>query len=178
MVSYTVSNLLFCCLLGAGAATFAVGVRRWPDLWRVLPRQRVLGEALGVVCLVWSVYHVLPMLEGGLARYRPVIKLLVPVTAVLAYFYLNYIFTRALGGFLLLAVTYLLHAAFVARIPVRPLYSLACYAIAAVGMLLVATPWRFRDTLQKATQSARWRWGVGGTLAGLTLFFAVFAFLG
>jgi hypothetical protein len=146
---------------------------RYPDaaLAARLPRARLAGEVLGVICLVWSAYHACLMLEGGLASYRKVVWVLVPVTAVLAYHHLDYLFSRALGGLLVLCATYLLHGAFTAMVPWRPLYSVICYLAGVWGMFLIAVPWRFRDLLQAmAPAPRRWRsLGTAAVAAGLIL---------
>ena len=177
-MTFTVPSLLFALLLAILAYVFGFTVVRKPDLWRLLPRERYVGEVVGVVCLVWSAAHVIPMLEGDLARYRAVVKVVVPVAAVLGFFYLDYLFTRALGGLFMLMASQLLHGAFVVHLPARPAYSVVCYAYGVVGMFLVGSPWRFRDLLKRATDSPRWRrWLLVGLGASSALF-VVAAFLG
>jgi hypothetical protein len=136
-----------------------------------LPRARVAGEVLGVVCLLWAAYHGCLMLEGGLTTYRKAVWALVPVAAVLIYHHLDYLFARALGGFLVLCATYLLHGAFAEMVSWRPLYCLACYAVGLWGMFLISAPWRFRDLLGAMARGTRWQRLVGavGTTAGLIL---------
>ncbi len=175
---YVLSNLVFCVILAFFAGVFAVALKRWPNLWQSLPRERVAGELIAVVCLVWSAWHAILMLEGGLARFHIGIKILVPVTALLVYFYLNFLFARALGGLLLLGLVHLLHWAFVANPPLRPLYSLVCYLYAFVGMILVATPWYFRDVLKKATDDSRWRVMMAGIAGASAVFYLVYAIIG
>ena len=175
---FTIPSLLFALLLAAIAYDFGFRVAQKPDLWRALPRERYLGEAVGVLCLVWSAVHVIPMLEGDLARFQPFVKALVPAGAILGFFYLEYLFTRALGGLFMLMASHLLHGAFVVRLPARPVYSTACYAFGVIGMFLVGTPWRFRDLLQRATDSPSWRHGLLAALGGSAVLFAGFALLG
>lgn len=174
---FVVSCLLLSLLPAALAVIFGVFAARLPDLWRKLPRERNFGIALGALCLVWSAYYAVPLLEGGLARFQTVIKLLVPITTILSYLYLNYIFTRALGGLMMLAATYVLHEAFVAHLPFRPLFALLCYLVAVAGMFALATPWRFRDLLRKCTEDASWRIGLAAGHGALAFAFVVFALL-
>ena len=177
-MSFTARALGFAAFLAVAAYTVGVGARRWPDLHRKLPRSRVFGECLGVVCLVWAAYHVCPMLEGGLEKYRALVKLLVPVVAVLSYFYLDFLFARALGGLLLLVVNSLLQGAFVARVPMRPLFSVLCYAIGFLGLLVIAAPWRLRDLLDRTGQSSLWRRSVCAGLLVSSGVYAVFSLAG
>lgn len=175
---FTIPSLLFALLLAALAYVFGFCVVRKPDLWRVLPRERYLGEAVGVLCLAWSAFHVIPMLEGDLARFQVAVKIVVPVAAVLGFLYLDYLFTRALGGLFMLMASHLLHGAFVVHLPARPVYSTVCYAFGVIGMFLVGSPWRFRDLLKKAAESRPWRRGLLAVLGGSAILFAGFALLG
>jgi len=173
---FVVSAPLFAVLLAAGAYTIGCATVRTPDLHRTLPRARLPGEIIGLVCLVWSAYHVCAMLEGDLEKFRILVRLLAPVVAILGYYHLDYLFTRALGGFVLLAVNHLLHGAFVARIAMRPAFSVICYAIAMAALLLVASPWWFRDLLEKTAESATWRRAWTAGLGAASVAFVVFAF--
>ena len=83
--------------------------------------------------------------------------MLVPITAVLAYGHLDYLFSRSLGGLLVLCVTAMLHGAFVRQIHFRPVYSVVCYAVGIWGLVLVGLPWRFRDLLGLMQTSPAWR---------------------
>lgn len=175
---YFLGNLGFCLFLTFFAGVFAVGVVRWPRLWRQLPRNRLIGEAIAVICLVWAATHVLPMLEGGMARYHIVIKALVPITAILVYTRLNFLLTRALGGLILLLIVYLLHQGFVTNPPLRPVYSGVSYLWAFSGMVLVATPWHLRDLMEIATVSRTWRCVASSVLGASALFYLIYAFAG
>lgn len=177
-MSFALSCLLFALLPGAAAVLFGYAAGRDPELWRKLPRERNVGIVLGIACLAWSAWYAVPMLEGGLARYQRVIMLLVPVVAVLSYLYLNYVFTRALGGLMMLAATHMLHAAFVAHLPARGVFSAICYLVAVAGMFALATPWRFRDLLKLGAENVRWRAGLAAGNGILAIALLVFAFLG
>ena len=174
-MAFAINAFLFAGFLAVGACLFAVGPMREPDLFRRLPRARILGAVVAVVCLVWSAYHVCLMLEGGLVKFRVIVKLLVPVIAILAYTHLDYLFTRALGGLVVLVVNHLLHAAFVVHLPGRPVFALVCYLLGLLGLLLVAAPWHFRDALERAAESGRYRRGMAAALGVLSITFAVFA---
>lgn len=166
---------LFGLLLAGFAFLFGAVSTRWPAVCRRLPRERVVGAILGLLCLAWAAMHVWLMLEGGLTRYRPLLFVLVPTVGVLAFFHLDFLLTRALGGFLLLCVNALLHAGFVADIPARPIFSVACHAMALVGFALLTMPWRFRDMLDRCAVSRMWRRSLTGGFAALALLFAIYA---
>lgn len=138
-----------------------------PGLAARLPRARYPGLVLGVLCLVWSAYHGCLMLEGGLAPYRKVVWALVPVCTVLCYRYLDYLLARALGALLVLCSASLLHGGFAQAVALRPLYSVACYAVGVLGMAFIAVPWRFRDLLAAFSRAVPWRRPTGGLMAVL-----------
>jgi hypothetical protein len=176
-MSYRMVTLLFALVLFLAAAVLGYASARWPALARKLPRHQVLGGIVGLVCLVWSGMLVQPMLEGGLLGYRPLVKYVVAVVAVLCYFHLEYLFTRALGGLILLLVNQMLTSAFAVGLPARPLFAIPAYAFGIAGLLLIASPWMCRDLLEKSAAKRNWRFSWGGGLAVSALFFTVFAFL-
>jgi len=176
-MNFLAATLLWTLILTALTVLLGVGATLWPELWRILPRHRPAGLALGVITLAWSAWYGQLLLEGNLAPFRVWIWLAVPILAALGYFHLDFLFTRALGGFVLLMMPFLLHGAFVAEIPHRSLFSLACYLFGLLGMVLVATPWYFRDLLERCSLSPRWRRTSAVVAGGCALFFAVFAVL-
>jgi hypothetical protein len=149
-------------LLAAGCCCLVVLPRR-PQLWKELPRERYVGCFIGWICLVWSASLAMPLLEGGLAGLRRLLPFLVFAVAV-GSLLLDYLFTRALAGLMLLIVNQLLHLAFVAHVPARWLLSLVCYAFGVAALMMIAYPFRFRDLLEKATLHRRWRAPAGAFL--------------
>ncbi len=165
------------CLFGLVQIGMALGVLcilpRHPNLWRHIPREQYIGSILGLICLIWSAYHGSAMLEGNLARLRVFLPLVVVVVVVVSFFLLDYLFSRALGGMLLLVMNFLLHEAFVQHVPLRPVFAAVCYVFCIAGILLIAVPYRFRDYLEKSTKFPKWRiasslaFMVGGLIAVL-----------
>ena len=84
-----------------GALLFAKWNLQNPEKCRRLPRERVCGAVIGVICLVWSAWHGCQMLEGGLEKFQTIIWLLVPTGAVACWFWLDYLLARSLGGLLI-----------------------------------------------------------------------------
>lgn len=151
-------------LLGAGLL-FWRWVPKHRDLWRSLPRERTVGTVLGFFCLTWSAFLAAPLLEGGLAPLRRLLPVVVILVTVGSWYCLDYVLTRALGGFLLLAANFLLHEAFVAHAALRPVLSVALYLVVGAGMIMIAYPYRFRDLLEKGATNGRLRGWVSGVLA-------------
>lgn len=155
MSAFTLISLLLGLLSLFHVYLFAVASQRRAAWCRSFPRLKWPGLILGSVCLIWSAWHACVMLEGDLQRFHLWVKLLVPVTAVLCYFFLDYLNARALGGFMILSANYLLHAAFVNAVPGRGFYSMVCLILGVLGLFLVGVPWRLRQTLELAAGKPR-----------------------
>ncbi len=174
---FTIGTIIFSLFFGLAAVAVYWGTVHYPTFFQQLPRHRRLGAVMALAALYWSAFHIVLMLEGDLARFRNLVFLLPPIIAVLAYFFLQYLTSRALGGLLLLATTWLLQASFAARLPGRPLFSAMVYLIAAGAALLIATPWLGRDIMEKTTSQPAWRYRFSAILALLAIFFLLFALL-
>ena len=135
-----------------------------PQSFTALPRHVWGGVAIGVPCLVWSAWHGCIMLEGGLAKFHVIVWLLVPTIAILSYFYLDYLFSRALGGFFILAANEMIRCAFAYAIPVRPLFSVVCLVLGVMGLFMLGTPWRMRDAILLAAKDKRYGRGFAAAL--------------
>lgn len=142
-----------------------------------LPRQRWLGLALGSICLAWAAYHACIMLEGDLARFHGLVKLLVPVGIVLCFFFLDFLFARALGGFFILCANQLLHDAFVHDISGRGFYSLVCLLLGVFGMFCLGSPWTFRDSVELAAKRPLWSRVFAGVFLVIAVVFIIQPYL-
>jgi hypothetical protein len=171
------SSLILGLVFAGLALVFQVLIHRDPELWKRLPRERVLGGVLALVCLAWASGYVLELLEGSLARFAGLVRLGVPVLAVLSFFAVEFLFTRALGTLFMLMAVHLLDKGFEAALPGRQLYSALCLLVGIVGMVLVGQPWRFRDLLESAASRVTLRRGAVVVCALLALFFAAFPLL-
>ncbi|MFA4945579.1 MAG: hypothetical protein WC789_12870 [Lentisphaeria bacterium] len=165
-MTFQAACLVFAALLGGHAVLCAWAVRRWPDLWRQFPRERLVGGLLGALGLAWSAHEATYLLEGGLLRFTVILWILVPVVAILAFFFLEFLLARAICGLLLLLIPLLLHEAFVRHLPWRPAFSTLLYAVGLAAIYVLAVPWRYRDWLERCKESAPAR-AVSGLLAGL-----------
>ena len=146
---------LLCAALAWGVS---FGLARHPGRGLASLRSRPAGMVLGAVCLVWSAHHACVMLEGDLARFHPYVWLLVPVVAVLSWFFLDFLFARAAGGFFILCANVLIYGAFVHDIPWRPWYSVVCLALGVLGLFAVGAPWYIRALLQAAARRPARAW--------------------
>ena len=140
---------LFCIILSILFFRLSAGASK--ELTNAIPRCKIPGIILGIVCLIWSAWHGCLMLEGTLEKFHPVVWILVPVTAILSYIYLDYLFSRSLGGFFVLMANELIRQAFGNDVALRPLYSIICLLIGVMGLFLIGTPWRLRDAFELAS---------------------------
>ncbi len=159
-MTFTIVGSLFGILLIGCAACALTILPSREHLWRTIPRERIVGAVLSVACLAWSAMYAYPLLEGNLEKFRGYLTPLVVVLSILSYFLLDYLFTRAIGGGMLLLTCWLMHEAFVVHAPFRPAFSVVCYVLGVAGMVFIAMPYRFRDLLEKVIRSTSWRFGV------------------
>ena len=123
-----------------------------PGKMAVLPRLRWAGIVLGIPCLIWSAWHGCIMLEGGLAKFHTLVWCLVPILSILCALYLDYLFARALGGFLILSANELIRCAFIYDVPLRGVHSIVCLLLGICGLFLLGAPWHLRDALKLAEE--------------------------
>ena len=138
---------VFClCLAGM---FFQLSRGNWTDVAPSWPRKPIApGVVVGAACLVWSAYYGCLMLEGNLAKFHSIVWALVPITIALSIFYLDYLNSRAFGGFFTLSANFLIIKAFVHDVPGRPFFSCFCLALGIFGMVALSLPWRIRDLIE------------------------------
>jgi hypothetical protein len=120
--------------------------------WEKIPRSLVAGMPFAVVSLFWCIPHAKPLLPDSLHVF------LLPTAifcAAATFFLLDFVFSRALGGFLVLLAYYFLHASFTYHTPVKPLFSLFCYGMGIVGLFLCGKPWLLRDWIRRFSSVGR-----------------------
>lgn len=166
-----------------GLALVATAVAAWwyvpkhPDIWRTLPRERLAGTVAGVVALIWIGQMLALLLEGPLAKFRPLLWPFLIFIGVASFFQLDYLFTRAWSGLLLLVVNFLMHEAFVAHAPMRGVFSAFSYLLGTAAIYAIASPYRFRDLLRHLPERQALRAGVT-TVLGLAGACTLITFLG
>jgi hypothetical protein len=127
------------------------------DAWKWLPREKNFGMALLILSLSYGAYYGRFMLEGGLSTYRPMVWALLPIVAICCYFFLDFIFARALGGIFLVLSIELLGEGFIINLPFRALFSGVTMGYGVLGLFLIGMPWLFRDFLEKVNHNQKFR---------------------
>ncbi|OGV31743.1 MAG: hypothetical protein A2020_05485 [Lentisphaerae bacterium GWF2_45_14] len=130
-----------------------------------LPRNAFFGVLTAVAAALWCIPHAVPVVPAGLQH------LIVPgavVAAVLAITFLDYLFARTLGGFLILLAHYLLHDSFTFHTPLSPIFAVFCFIIGTAGIFFAGKPYLMRDLIRKGAKERIFRFAVSA-------FFVLFA---
>lgn len=175
---FCLTSLGFAVLWAATGAVLFWGCRPPRQGWRQLPRDRTAGAVLAAGVLAWCAWFAQPMLEGGLATWRPALWSAVPVFTVLSFFFLDFLAARAWSGLMALMAIELLHLGFAVSTPLRPLFSAILYLAALAALTGVTLPWQVRDLLERCAERPAWRRGAALAAALLAAFFLAYAVLG
>jgi hypothetical protein len=119
------------------------------------------GVILAFADLLWCVPQTKPLLPESMHGW------LLPLVFVLtwaSWMFLDYIFSRALGGFLILLAYYFLHESFSWRTPGAPGLALLCFVFGTAGIFIAGKPWLLRDWIRTAAGKPKWRYAFSGAL--------------
>jgi len=119
-----------------------------------LPRKLLPGILFAVPCLIWCIPNARPILPDAMQDWCwP----LVIICSILAFFFLDYLFSRALGGFLILISYYFLQESFARHTPAAMLLAVCCYLAGTVGIFFAGKPHLMRDLIRKCVKDRRWK---------------------
>lgn len=130
-----------------------------------IPRNAVLGSIITIIAIIWCIPQAKPVVPPNFQH------LIVPaavISAVLAIAFLDYLFSRAAGGFLILLAHYLLHDSFTFHTPMSPLFAIFCFIIGTIGIFFAGKPYLMRDMIRKSAKEKNFKFAVSG-------FFTLFA---
>lgn len=133
--------------------------------WEGLPRNKYYGVILAFLCLLWCVPQARPIVWDWLL---PWLYPLAIIFSVLGFLFLDYLFSRALGGFFILLTYYFVHEAFTFHSPATPLFAIACWCLGIGGLFISGKPHLLRDFIRKLAKSSRIRYATSA-------YFVVFA---
>ena len=147
---------------------------------KTFPRNQMIGQVLLVIGMAWFWLLIAPPNMGLISSLamdlgefngaKPVLRILVPVTAVLVVISVrDFLAVRALGVCGLMVASPLLEAAFLEDPSSRLLVPIYAYALLTASMFWVGMPYLFRDAVTWATAETK-RWNL---LAGLGLAYGV-----
>jgi hypothetical protein len=134
---------------------------------KVFPRSRKLGTVLLTIAAGWAMYLLATIDLGEFTKYRTPLLILIPVSYVLSWKFVDeFLAVRALGMLLLLLAEPVLESAFMQPERWRLLLVVLAYAWVVKGIFLVGMPYLMRDQIQWVTRSrARWNVMFGAGLA-------------
>ena len=151
---YALSLILFAFFSGYAAFRVFLFSEKNISENEKLPRSLALGVPLAFCDLIWCIPHSQPLLPEHLHIY------LFPTAIVctfLAWAFLDYLFSRALGGFFILLAYYFLHESFTFRTPAAPLLAIFSFAIGITGIFFAGKPYLMRDFIRKASSDKKWK---------------------
>lgn len=133
-----------------------------------IARWVIPGAILGLIDLLWCIPHTIPSILPE--SYTQLLIVVAVILAILSWKYLDYLFSRALGGFMILLAHHFLHEAFTWRLDARPLFSLLCYIFGTAGIFFAGKPYLLRDLVRKASNDSKWKYGTAGFLIILAVY--------
>lgn len=157
---FMISAAVLSLLMAGALYILALLVRKNKELWRQLPREKIAGVVIAGIALVWAEMHAENMLQDFMNKGNiSYVRFLVPVILGLSFYYLEYLFTRAVGGLIVLVAVSAMDNAFIDYMPARFILSTFCYAWGIYALFMIGMPWIFRDCLRKAAYSENFRKG-------------------
>lgn len=115
-----------------------------------LPRNRYLGIVIGWVAMFGCIPHAAAVAPAMILPYLTPIAVITPV---LCFFFVDYLFSRAVGGSFILIAYYFLHASFNIHYPFMPLLAVFCWLLGILGMWISAKPHIMREYLRNAART-------------------------
>lgn len=153
-------------LTGAAAAAAAVWCLRLRPAglpkYEKLPRNRFWGGLLGTAALLWYVPYARVVVFDFMV---PLLWPLALVCAVLGYCYLDYLFSRALGGVFVLLAYFFVHGAFAWNLPGAAALSVGMWLLGCLGIAFSGKPCWMRDLIRKMCASPPVRRGFAAYFA-------------
>ncbi len=140
-----------------------------------IPREKYTGIVLGFFALLWCVPYAKPIVFDWML---PLLYPLAAVLAVLGWFFLDYLLSRALGGILILSAYFFVHGGFEFHTPYLAGFSILYWLLGTAGIAFSGKPCWMRDFLRCCCRKRLWRIGAGVfllVLAAASLFAAVFS---
>ncbi|MEI6809241.1 MAG: DUF2065 family protein [bacterium] len=134
------------------AVLFPEAARKWCGAF---PRSVVAAWVLTAVTLAWSaaLLYSSPMI-AGIPWAQRLAVLLAPVAFILAIFLLDELLAaRSLGGLLVLIPRHILDSAMVHDSPWKLAMTLLAYVMVIAGIILILSPFRFRQTAEILMQN-------------------------
>lgn len=159
---FSITAAVFAAVLISAAAWMLS--RFWPERasgYEKLARNRGLGVVLAAAALFWCVPHAEAVMPVWCVPHDPAafgfmkeewwhpLYLLAALVAVSGYFYVDYLFARALGGLMILAGYYFVHGAFEYGVPGAAAITALSWIWGIAGIAFSGRPAWVRDAVRK-----------------------------
>lgn len=146
------SSVFVLLLLGVSAIFMLCSNEKYSFL-KTIHREKKIGSIISALALIWAGVQGYELLGQDFPTISSVIPILIPALIIGVFFLMDYIFTRAVGGLMILLICDLFYQGQIEEMPARFLFSLIGYALAIAGMYMIGQPWRFRDLLFKSVEN-------------------------
>lgn len=169
-------NIYCCSLVFTAAIAAVIGIWCWRmnltnlAVWEKLPRNRTAGTILGFLALLWCVPHATPIVWDWMQGW---LYPLIFICTVLGCLFLDYLFSRAFGGILILSAIYFLHESFTFHTPAAWILAIISWVLGIAGLFLSAKPHLLRDFIRLIAKDMLWR----TVSAGFFMFFAGYSLI-
>lgn len=161
MSLFYISLLLFTIVLFAAEAAVLFFCRdeRFLPFLEKIPRAKKTGAILGAIVIFWCIPNLRPILDPD--SFLQVLLIPLAVAAiVLAVMYLDYLFARAFGGFLILLAHYFLKETHGANLfPWAALLAALLMLMGIAGIFISAKPYYLRDYFRLLCRNKMVRYG-------------------
>lgn len=142
--------------------------------WEKVARWTVGGGILALIDLLWCVPNARPIVWDWMLPLLYPLAILFTVAAVVL---LDYLFARAVGGFLILMAYWLLHDSFTFHTAGSPVFAIFCFILAIGGLFFSGKPYLFRDLMRKVAGKKSWKYSVFVYLVLFSVFSLVAAII-
>lgn len=144
-------SFFVCCVVFLAILFKLVSDEKYASLKKIHREQKV-GSLISGLALGWGGFQGYELLGQDFPSIASLFPIITPLLIIGVYFLMDYIFTRALGGFMIMLVCELLFRTQEVHMVGRILFSLGAYVVAVAGMYMIGQPWKFRDLVFKASE--------------------------
>ncbi|QSH41723.1 hypothetical protein P0136_06565 [Lentisphaerota bacterium ZTH] len=160
--------LLLAAVLSGGIVWFILRLKSDNiTRWEALPRNRYAGVVLGFLCLLWCIPQAKPIVWTWMLSW---LFPLAVVFSVIGFFFLDYLFARAVGGFFILTAYYMVHESFTYHTAHGAVFAVMCWTLGIAGLFFSGKPYLLRDILRKIAVSRKYKYVTAAFFAAFGLF--------
>ncbi len=117
-----------------------------------LCRNKQLGVIIGFPLICWCVPHAQAIIFAWAEAY---LWYAAVILTILSYFYLDYLFARALGGAFIIGAYYFVHAAYEFQVPGAIPLTIFAWLWGIAGIIISGKPSLLRDYFRKSANSIK-----------------------